>query len=75
MSEWRNSSSTAVWHTWLTKELIWRPGLGLITALISMSLRGASHPPAAATGTRHRQTGWPGREQIKWDLIDGSLTS
>lgn len=77
-SEWMNEkklSSTAAWHTWLTKELIWSPGLGLITALISKLLRAVSHPAATTNGTQHHQTGWPGREQIKWDLIDGSLTS
>lgn len=51
------------------------PGLGLITALISKLPRVASHPATTADGTQRRQTGWPGREQIKWDLIDGSLTS
>lgn len=52
----------------------WSPGLGLITAIIRESLRATPRPAAIANGAQLRQLGQRGRE-IKWALIDGSLTS
>lgn len=65
-----NLSSTTVWHTWLTKELIWSPELGLITGLISKSLRATSQPTIPANGAQYRQAG-EGTDQMRsnwWQL-------
>lgn len=66
----RNLSSTTVWHTWLTKELIWSPELGLIAGLISKSLRATSQPTIPANGAQYRQAG-EGTDQMRsnwWQL-------